>query len=570
VSGLFGNDTVTNLAQAFDSANAGSRTLSVSNGYVVSDGNSGGNYTVTLKSAAGTIDPAALTLSAVSQTRNYDSTTASTGVVQVSGLFGNDTVTNLAQAFDSANAGSRTLSVSNGYVVSDGNSGGNYTVTLKSATGAIDPAALTLSAVSQTRTYDSTTASTGMVQVSGLFGNDTVTNLTQAFDSANAGSRTLSVNTGYVVSDGNSGGNYTVTLKSATGTIDPAALTLSAVSQTRTYDSTTASTGVVQVSGLFGNDSVTSLTQSFDSANAGSRTLSVSNGYVVSDGNGGGNYTVTLKSAAGSITPAPLTLTYTANAATSVYGNTVPGLTGSYAVQGLQGADSANNALSGTATFATSATATSNVGTYAITGSGLTLITGNYALSVIQQAGNGSALTITARPITVTAQPASRVFGQPNPPLTYLVSGAGGAAGLINGDQLTGALATTATATSPAGTYAITQGTLAATRNYALTFISGALTVTPSLDGIDFTVTSVDTSLPGSSGGDGGGGGGGNDPKHRRSPRDSVIAAMRGVLLPAWVPNTVFDDDRVTRPRPVNEPVSINGDPSLWRGSPIQ
>ena len=49
---------------------------------------------------------------------------------------------------------------------------------------------------------------------------------------------------------------------------------------------------------------------------------------------------------------------------------------------------------------------------------------------------------------------------------------------LVNGDTLTGALATTATTTSNVGAYGITQGTLAASANYALTYTGNTLTVT--------------------------------------------------------------------------------------------
>jgi len=44
---------------------------------------------------------------------------------------------------------------------------------------------------------------------------------------------------------------------------------------------------------------------------------------------------------------------------------------------------------------------------------------------------------------------------------------------------LTTALATAATATSPAGSYPITQGTLAASPNYRISFVDGVLTVVP-------------------------------------------------------------------------------------------
>ena len=50
--------------------------------------------------------------------------------------------------------------------------------------------------------------------------------------------------------------------------------------------------------------------------------------------------------------------------------------------------------------------------------------------------------------------------------------------GLVNGDTLSGLLATSATTTSNVGSYGITQGTLAASSNYALSYVGANLTVT--------------------------------------------------------------------------------------------
>jgi hypothetical protein len=88
-------------------------------------------------------------------------------------------------------------------------------------------------------------------------------------------------------------------------------------------------------------------------------------------------------------------------------------------------------------------------------------------------ANGGNIGAVTARPITVTADNLSRSFGQPNRPLTFVVT----MGSLVSGETLAGALATTASASSIAGLYPITQGSLVATPNYALTFIDGTLTV---------------------------------------------------------------------------------------------
>src|SRR6185437_12022672 len=117
--------------------------------------------------------------------------------------------------------------------------------------------------------------------------------------------------------------------------------------------------------------------------------------------------------------------------------------------------------------LATAATAASNVGVYGITQG--TLASPNYVVSSF----TGASLTVTPRAITATADARSRAYGDANPALTYQVGGSG----LVNGDTLSGALATPATTASDVGVYGIAQGTLAASTNYALNYSSANLTV---------------------------------------------------------------------------------------------
>ena len=148
---VFSGDTLTGLSQVFQSKNVlgtNQSTLNVS-GYTLSDGNSGNNYAVSLATATGTITPAPLTISAVTDNRVYDGTTNSNGlpVISAGSVFGPDTLGNLSQSFTSRNAlgaGNSTLAVNPGYTLSDGNAGNNYAVTLATAPGTITPAAITV------------------------------------------------------------------------------------------------------------------------------------------------------------------------------------------------------------------------------------------------------------------------------------------------------------------------------------------------------------------------------------------------------------------------------------------
>jgi hypothetical protein len=209
---------------------------------------------------------------------------------------------------------------------------------------------------------------------------------------------------------------------------------------------------------------VAGLAESYDSRNARSRTLSVNGGFVVNDGNSGGNYTVATPTASGSITPAPLAIA----ADSKVYDGTTVS-TASPTVSGLQGTDSMSS-LSQRFDAA-------NVGsrTLAVNGSfGINDGAGgaNYTISTSSAAGS-----IVPRPITVIADPKVRPAGIPNPSLTFTIGGLG----LVAGERLSGYFITSATAASQVGFYPITQGTLSASGNYTLTFLPGVLAVIPSL-----------------------------------------------------------------------------------------
>jgi hypothetical protein len=79
---------------------------------------------------------------------------------------------------------------------------------------------------------------------------------------------------------------------------------------------------------------------------------------------------------------------------------------------------------------------------------------------------------IAARPVTVTADPQTKVFGTADPALTYKIT----SGSLVGTDTFTGAL--TRAVGETVGTYAIQQGTLALGSNYTLTFVSANLTIT--------------------------------------------------------------------------------------------
>ncbi|KRR03807.1 hypothetical protein CQ10_17795 [Bradyrhizobium valentinum] len=163
------------------------------------------------------------------------------------------------------------------------------------------------------------------------------------------------------------------------------------------------------------------------------------------------------------LTITPRSITVTADSHSRVYGDANPVLSYQVGGSGLINGDTLSGAL------ATPATTASNAGVYGI-GQG-TLGSPNYMISSF----TGANLTVAPRAITVMADAKSRAYGDTNPALTYQVGGSG----LVNGDTLSGALATLATTSSDVGVYGITQGTLAASSNYAFAFVGANLTITP-------------------------------------------------------------------------------------------
>ena len=105
----------------------------------------------------------------------------------------------------------------------------------------------------------------------------------------------------------------------------------------------------------------------------------------------------------------------------------------------------------------------------------------NYSYSAVEAPDNAAALTINQRPLNIAATPGqSSVYGAAMGALAYGVEAATGASGLVNGDGLTGALSTNATPASNVGaSYQISQGSLAASPNYALSFTGATYAVTP-------------------------------------------------------------------------------------------
>ena len=170
----------------------------------------------------------------------------------------------------------------------------------------------------------------------------------------------------------------------------------------------------------------------------------------------------------------PAIVVVTIGNASKVYGSADPTFTVGYG--GFANGDSAS-ALSGTLSFATSepASGNANVGSYRISGSGLS--SGNYAIQYV-----AGTLSVTPASLTISANPLVIAYGQPIPALTA------GYRGFVGGDSAASlttppTLGTGATSTSAVGPYAITIGG-AVDANYTIAYVPGTLTIAPATPAI--------------------------------------------------------------------------------------
>ncbi|WP_295638050.1 MBG domain-containing protein [Novosphingobium sp.] len=484
--------------------------------YAVTQTGATSNYRVVLSNGTLTVTPRPLTLTPDALSRLYGGSnpandTASAAVATAnSGLVNGDSVATVSvagPAIATSGVGQYALSGSNA-VFSQG-SASNYTITYNTnATGlTINPAPLlvTYTANAASRLYgQSNPPLTGSVAASGLLNNETlngVTSGTATFTST----ATATSNVGQYAILGSglspSSSNYSFSFAQAPGnatglTITPAQLstvvTASLVgSASKTYDGTRIATltpANFLLAGFASGEgaTVTRTTGAYATANAGNGILVTATlaagDYQASSGTNLGNYLLPTRAAGtiGTILPASLSITYLANTIRRSYGQSNPLLSGTAIASGLVGGDSLATVTTGSATFSSSASRTSNVGTYAITGSGLAGNNSNYTYIFVQAPANFSSLSVTPASLIVyyTANPVTTRAGQAAGPLT----GSQLAIGLVNGDTLasvttgTAMYTSSASTSSGAGLYAINgSGLVAANANYAIRFLQSPM-----------------------------------------------------------------------------------------------
>ena len=481
----FGNDSTSGLAANLDvtlTKTSGTGVLTGTNVLDIGTGVGNGIATFTnltvdefgtgkqLTASAGGLAPAIstdfeitqapLTITAEGKTKVYG--TANPGLTAAySGFVNGETSTVLTSPVILSVPADATSPVGPYVITASGATATNYSIIFVPGTLTITQAPLTITADAQTKIYGGTDpALTYQITSGALVNGDILTGSLSRVAGENVGTR--------AIEQGDlDNSNYDISFVSADLTITTKPITVTAVTNTKTYNGNmdAIATPTFPEGSLVGSDTANFI-EAYDTKNVGTEKTLTPSG-IVNDGNGGNNYSYNfVTDITGVINQAPLTIT--AEGKTKVYGTANPELTVSYS--GFVGGDT--SAVVSDLSVVTLADTTTPVGTSAITPSGATAT--NYSISFVP-----GVLTITPAPLTITADVQTKVYGEIDPELTYVVAPA-----LINGDVLTGTLSRVAG--ENVGTRAIEQGDLD-NSNYDISFVSADLTITTK----PITVTAV-------------------------------------------------------------------------------
>ncbi len=368
-------------------------------------------------------------------------------------------ITNGALQFSDAFAGSlsRVTGEDLGtYAINQGtlSAGSNYTMTYVGNDLTIGQRAIEITADALNKMYgDTDPALTYQITSGSLAFSDAFTGNLIRVAGESLGS--YAVNQGTVALNA----NYNLTYISNDLTISQRAIEITADAQSKTYgDVDPALTYQITAGSLAGSDAFIGILERVAGENAGT--------YAITQGTLGINSNYAINFISNDLTITPIVLEITADAQNKVYGDTDPTLTYQLTAGVLQFGD----ALSGNLSRITG----ENAGTYAIQQGNVTA-GNNYDITFVS-----NDLTISQRAIEITADAASKTFGDVDPALTYQIT-----AGVLQfSDTFSGNLSRIVG--EDVGNYAINQGSLSAGNNYALSYVGNTFTIGQASQNITF------------------------------------------------------------------------------------
>ncbi len=461
-SGFVNSDTSASLSSRPTLATTAVKASAAGVYPITLTGGAGPNYNITLVPGSLTVTPASLTITAQSKTKIYGNAVP-TLTVAYAGFVNGDAAAALDTPVSLSTTATTNSPVGAYPIVVSSAADANYTITLVDATLTVTPRTLTITVQNKTKTYGAALPAL-TASYSGLAPGETAADLDVPAVVTTAATAASNVGTYPITISGGVDPNYTITLVNGTLTINRANLTVRAVNTSKVYGAAVP-TLTYTFTGLVNGDTEASLDTPVAISTPGSANSPVGTYAIVPTGASDPNYTVTFVNGTLTVTKAPLTIK--AQSATKVYGEVLPALTVSYTGFVLGENESV---LTAAAIVATTATPSSNAGNYPITVNGATAA--NYAIAF----QNGT-LTVNKATLTISADNKTKTKGTANPAFTASY------AGFVNGDTVASldtavAFSTTATTTSPVGSYPITPKT-AKDVNYTVTFVNGTLAVTP-------------------------------------------------------------------------------------------
>lgn len=504
--------------------NAGTYSVTPS-AAVVSPG-SASNYSFTYDSGVLNLQQVGITVTAGTLSQTAGSTVTPSASLTTGSLVSPDAISGYTYTYagtgsttygpsTTAPSTAGTYSITPSAAVFSTGTAANYTITYApgSLTLINSAVSITLTAGSQTIAYGAAQSPSVSVTSGALVSPDSVTDVTFTYAGtgsttygpsttrpANAG--TYSVTPSAAVISNTSGTNYTVSYTAGTLTIQTAAVTLTAGSQSIYFGSGQTVSYSITSGSLIAPDAISGVTYTYagigsttygpsTAAPTAAGTYSITPSAAVFSTGSASNYVITYDP--GTLTIQRVALTVTVTGQTQWAGTSISPIA-TITSGGLVGNDSISGYTvtftgTGSTSYGPSPSAPSNVGTYAMTPSAAVFTSGsatNYAITYVNGALN---LVAPILPITVTASSATVPFGStPNPSFSIT-------SGTFAGSDAIGSLTYTYAGTSgttygPSTTAPVNPGSYTVTpsaavfstgnsANYNVTYIAGALTITP-------------------------------------------------------------------------------------------
>ena len=433
-------------------ATAGSHTITASGGTAA-------NYAITDIGGTLTVSQAALTVTANNESKVYGGADPTLTYTASGSLYYSDTyavITGVSLATTTgaaATAGSHTITASGGTAA-------NYAITDVNGTLTVAQATLTVTADNESKVYGAADPTLAYTPSGTLYYGDAYAVITGVSLTTTTGAA-ATAGIHVITASGGTAANYAITDVNGTLTVSQATLTVTANNQSKVYGAADPTLTCTPSGSLYYGDTyavisgVVLSTTTGAAATAGIHTITASGGTAA-------NYAITY--VYGTLTVYQANLTVTADDQSKVYGAADPTLT--YTASGTLFYGDTYAVISGVM-LSTTTGAAASAGTHTITASGGTAT--NYAITDV----DGS-LAVSKAALTITADNQSKVYGGPDPVLTW------SAGTLFYGDTsavITGVvLATTTGAAATAGTHTITASGGTA-NNYAITDVNGTLTV---------------------------------------------------------------------------------------------